>query len=94
MTPLGRIGGKVGGGSGGWNWAAVDGAVITAAGNKRDTHEGSFVPRPRLPPSYLSLAVFSLVPRPLSDFISQLWRKIGRRPGIKTTSGTRNGGLG
>ena len=25
----------------------------------------------------------SLVPRPLSDFISQPWRKIGRRPGIK-----------
>ena len=26
----------------------------------------------------------SLVPRPLQDFISQPWRKIGRRPGIKT----------
>ena len=26
----------------------------------------------------------SLVPRPLPDFISQPWRKIGRRPGIKT----------
>ena len=25
----------------------------------------------------------SLVPRPLSDFISQPWRRIGRRPGIK-----------
>ena len=36
----------------------------------------------------------SLVPRPLPDFISQLWRKIGRRPGIKTTSRTGNGGLG
>ena len=36
----------------------------------------------------------SLVPRPLSDFISQPWRNIGRRPGIKTTSRTGNGGLG
>ena len=36
----------------------------------------------------------SLVPRPLPDFISQPWRKIGRRPGIKTTSRTGNGGLG
>ena len=36
----------------------------------------------------------SLVPRPLPDFISQPWRKIGRRPGIKTTSQTGNGGLG
>ena len=27
----------------------------------------------------------SLVPRPLPDFILQPWRKIGRRPGIKTT---------
>ena len=36
----------------------------------------------------------SLVPRLLSDFISQPWRKIGRRPGIKTTSRTGNGGLG
>ena len=37
------MGGKVGGGGGGWNWAAVDGAVITAARNKRDTHDGSFI---------------------------------------------------
>ena len=36
----------------------------------------------------------SLVPRPHPDFISQPWRKIGRRPGIKTTSRTGNGGLG
>ena len=36
----------------------------------------------------------SLVPRPLPDFISQPWRKIGRRPGSKTTSRTGNGGLG
>ena len=36
----------------------------------------------------------SLVPRPLPDFISQLWRKIGKRPGSKTTSRTGNGGLG
>ena len=28
----------------------------------------------------------SLVPRPLPDFILQPWRKIWRRPGIKTTS--------
>ena len=37
---------------------------------------------------------FSLVPRPLPDFILQLWRKIGRRPGNITASRTRNGGLG
>ena len=36
----------------------------------------------------------SLVPRPLPDFISQPWRKIGRRPGTITTSRTGNGGLG
>ena len=36
----------------------------------------------------------SLVPRPLPDFISQPWRKIGRRPGAITTSRTGNGGLG
>ena len=35
----------------------------------------------------------SLVPRPLPDFISQPWRKIGRRPGTNTTSRTGNGGL-
>ena len=29
--------------------------------------------------------ISSLVPRPLPDFNSQPWRKIGRRPGIKTT---------
>ena len=37
---------------------------------------------------------FSLVPRPLPDFISQPWRKIWRRPRIKTMSQTGNGGLG
>ena len=42
----------------------------------------------------ISVAFASLVPRPLPDFISQLWRKIGRRPGIKTMSQTGNGGLG
>jgi len=36
----------------------------------------------------------SLVPRPHPDFIYQPWRKIGRRPGSKTTSRTGNGGLG
>ena len=36
----------------------------------------------------------SLVSRPLPDFISQLWRKIGRKPGSKTVSRTGNGGLG
>ena len=36
----------------------------------------------------------SLIPRPLPDFISQPWRKIGRRPGIIATSRTGNGGLG
>ena len=40
----------------------------------------------------LSLKV-SLVPRPLPDFISQPWRKIGRSPEIKTMSRTGNGGL-
>ena len=40
------------------------------------------------------MAKRSLVPRPHPDFISQPWRKIGRRPGIKTTSRTGNGGLG
>ena len=32
----------------------------------------------------------SLVPRPLPDFISLPWRKIGRRPGTNTTSRTGN----
>jgi len=36
----------------------------------------------------------SLVSRPLPDFISQPWRKIGRRPGIIDMSRTGNGGLG
>jgi len=46
-------------------------------------------------PSFLPLrSVSSLVPKPLPDFIPQPWRKIGRRPGIKTTSRTGNGGLG
>ena len=40
------------------------------------------------------LVTSSLVPRPLPDFISQPWRKIGRRPGTITTSRTGNGGLG
>ena len=38
--------------------------------------------------------VGSLVPRPLPDFISQPWRKIGRMAGINSTSRTGNGGLG
>ena len=41
-----------------------------------------------------SWRMLSLVPRPLPDFISQPWRKIGRRPGTITTSRTGNGGLG
>ena len=49
------------------------------------------------PPLWLSFGgvclSISLVPRPLPDFISQPWRKIGRRPGSKTTSRTGNGGL-
>ena len=36
----------------------------------------------------------SLIPRPLPDFISQLWRRIRRRPGIIATSWAGNGGLG
>ena len=39
------------------------------------------------------MSQISLVPRPLPDFISQPWRKIGRRPGTITTSRTGNGGL-
>jgi len=35
----------------------------------------------------------SLVPRLLPDFISQPWRKVGRRPGIIATSRTGNGGF-
>ena len=35
----------------------------------------------------------SLIPRPLPDFISQLWRRIGRRPEINAMSWARNGGL-
>ena len=39
--------------------------------------------------------IASLIPcRSLPDFISQPWRKIRRRSGIKTTSRTGNGGLG
>ena len=36
---------------------------------------------------------FSLVPRPLPDFILQPWRKIRRWPGTNTMSRTENGGL-
>ena len=36
---------------------------------------------------------YSLDSRPLPDFISHPWRKIGRRPGIIATSQTGNGGL-
>ena len=35
----------------------------------------------------------SLVPRPLPDFISQLWRKLGGRPGAITMSWAGNGRL-
>ena len=35
----------------------------------------------------------TLVPMPRPDFISQPWRKIGRRPGNVATSQTTNGGL-
>ena len=45
-------------------------------------------------PSPPSLSSPFLRPRPLPDFISQPWRKIGRRPGSKTMSWTGNGGLG
>ena len=40
-----------------------------------------------------AIELHSLVPRPLPDFISQPWRKIGRRPGTITTSRAGNGGL-
>ena len=36
----------------------------------------------------------SVIPRPLPDFVSQPQRKIGRKPGIITTSRTGNGGHG
>ena len=45
-----------GGGGGDWNWVAVNGSAIIVARNKRDTHDGSLVPRPH-PPSFPSLAV-------------------------------------
>ena len=41
-----------------------------------------------------NLVYSSLIPRPLPDFISQPWRKVGRRPGNITTLWTGNGGLG
>ena len=47
-------------------------------------------PKPKTP-RYEGTLQLSLVPRPLQDFISQSWRKIGRRP---ATSWTGNGGLG
>ena len=37
---------------------------------------------------------YSLIPRPLPNFISQPWRKIGRKPGIIATSRAGNGGHG
>ena len=40
-----------------------------------------------------ALVKFSLVLRPLPEFISQSWRKIGRRPGTNDKSRTENGGL-
>ena len=43
--------------------------------------------------TFMTSSLKCLVPRPLPDFISQLWRKIGRRPGTITTSRTGNGGL-
>ena len=42
----------------------------------------------------MQTTIASLFPRPHPDFISQPWRKIGRRPGIKTTLQPRNGGFG
>ena len=41
-----------------------------------------------------TLPYYSLIPRPLPDFISQLWRKVRRRPGTITTSWIGNDGLG
>ena len=43
---------------------------------------------------FISVHNSSLIPKPLPDFISQLWRKIGRRPEIIATSRAGNGGLG
>ena len=42
----------------------------------------------------ISMYLGSLVPRPLSDFISQPWRKIGRMPGIIAMSWIGNSGHG
>ena len=52
---------------------------------------GSFTSKPGLPSG--TRVTPSLIPKPLPDFISQLWRKIGRRPGSNTTSRTGNGGV-
>jgi len=42
---------------------------------------------------FIAVWLLSFVPRPLPDFISHPWRKIGRRLGIIATSQTGNGGL-
>ena len=52
------------------------------------------VPAGPAPAPLVYIVCTTLVPRPLPDFVAHLWRKIGRRPGIKTTSQTGNGGLG
>ena len=69
------------------------------ASNARSMHHNDVRFLPRLPNRFNflhhegTLIRISLVPRPLPDFISQLFRKIGR-PGIITMSRTGNGGLG
>ena len=60
-----------------------------------------FILPPPPPPPCIAPRIFrtphwslgSLIPRPLPDFILQPWKKIGRRPGIKTTSWARSGGV-
>ena len=57
----------------------VDGYMFEWPGNTTSVH---------------GIPATSLIPRPLPDFISQLWRKISRKPCTITLSLIRNGGLG
>ena len=64
---------------------------VCVLGSPKDTHKSGGTYKYNL---YIPLFIVASFPRPLPDFISQPWRKIGRRPGIKTMSRTGNGGLG
>ena len=70
---------------------------VTINVNTTDNTEISYAvetPRGKHPLLQSKRSLPSLVPRPLPDFASQLWRKIGRSPGTSTMSRARNGGLG